>query len=125
MQNFSAPKKVKRLKRILIFSAIILVITVIGYSFRLFGFNVPTWKNFAAITGLTDDEIQIDSAKFWFLNVGQGNCSVIVLDELCIMIDCGPEDSFDDVASFMIFNGIEDVDYLIVTHPHNDHIGGA
>ncbi|MBQ3038780.1 MAG: MBL fold metallo-hydrolase [Clostridia bacterium] len=59
-----------------------------------------------------------------YLDVGQGDCSVIVLPNgKTMMIDGGDINSESTVLDFLIDNGINKIDYLIATHPHSDHIG--
>ena len=60
-----------------------------------------------------------------FLDVGQGDCELIVLpDGKTILIDAGESKSADDIISFLEEQGISRLDYVIATHPHADHIGG-
>ncbi|MBR2660518.1 MAG: MBL fold metallo-hydrolase [Clostridia bacterium] len=61
----------------------------------------------------------------WFLDVGQGDCTVIVCDGECMVIDGGPVGSSQFVYSFLREQpGLEYIDYVIATHPHEDHVGG-
>jgi len=64
------------------------------------------------------------SCEFHFIDVGQGDCTMIVTDENGVVIDTGPNDCADETLKYI--NGYTDkIDYLILTHPHEDHIGGA
>ena len=61
----------------------------------------------------------------WFLDVGQGDCTVVVCDGESMIIDGGPPGASQAVYSFLRNEaGITHLDYLISTHPHEDHIGG-
>lgn len=69
-----------------------------------------------------------------FLNVGQGDAIVLRTPTgHTAVIDCGPgpteESDFDAgdkvVAPFLQKNGINTIDALVISHPHEDHIGGA
>ena len=61
----------------------------------------------------------------WFLDVGQGDCTVVVCDGQAMVIDGGPAGASQKVYAFLREElGLEYVDYVIATHPHEDHIGG-
>lgn len=61
----------------------------------------------------------------WFLDVGQGDCTVIVCDGEAMVIDGGPAGTSDKVYAFLREKlGLTEIDYVIATHPHEDHIGG-
>lgn len=64
--------------------------------------------------------------EIYYLDVGQGDASVIVSpDGQVIVIDAGLESGNRQVADSLLKLGIDEVDWLIVSHPHSDHIGGA
>lgn len=60
-----------------------------------------------------------------FLNVGQGDCTIIVCDGEAMVIDGGPAVASDYVYSY-IRNTLElqHIDYVVSTHPHLDHVYG-
>ncbi|MBU5439670.1 MBL fold metallo-hydrolase [Tissierella sp. MSJ-40] len=60
-----------------------------------------------------------------FIDVGQGDSTLIEFPngETCL-IDGGPRSSSEDLIDFLKTKKIEKIDYLIGTHPHEDHIGG-
>ena len=61
----------------------------------------------------------------WFVDVGQGDCSVIVCDGEAMIIDGGHGEMSRKVYSFIRETlGLKHVDYMISTHPHEDHLGG-
>jgi len=63
-------------------------------------------------------------AAVYFIDVGQGDCELIRTKNCNILIDCGEEESADEVIGFIRYSGVERLDYVIATHPHSDHIGG-
>lgn len=60
-----------------------------------------------------------------FVDVGQGDCAIIQSPGGNILIDSGTVDSIDDVVDYIDELGINSFEYVIFTHPHSDHIGGA
>lgn len=74
-----------------------------------------------AVTGsIFDDELKVN-----FLDVGQGDCSVIELPNgEIMMIDAGENGKEKLIFNFLDSISAKKIDYLIATHPHSDHIGG-
>lgn len=64
-------------------------------------------------------------AVFYFFNVGQGDAAAVVTSEGCILIDAGTNDAEDELCRQMRRAGIRRIDLAVLTHPHEDHIGGA
>ncbi len=59
-----------------------------------------------------------------FLDVGQADCQIILLpDNSVMMIDSGNNDDDTFICNYLDSLGIEKIDFLIGTHPHEDHIG--
>ena len=59
--------------------------------------------------------------RFIFLNVGQGDAVLIQAPEgQTALVDAGPR----DVVPLLGQLGVEQIDLLVATHPHADHIGG-
>jgi competence protein ComEC len=61
----------------------------------------------------------------YFLNVGQGDCEVLLNGNHIIVIDTGTEETSSKIISFLKSKNVLTIDLLILTHPHEDHIGGA
>lgn len=65
------------------------------------------------------EEIQVH-----FIDVGQGDSSLIITDDFTVLIDAGEKGCGEIVNSYLAEHNIENLDYIIATHPHSDHIGG-
>lgn len=60
-----------------------------------------------------------------FIDVGQGDASFIELPNGdTMLIDAGISSSGDDIIEYIEDLGYSDIDYVVATHPHADHIGG-
>lgn len=59
-----------------------------------------------------------------FIDVGQGDCTLIRCGETEILIDAGEQEAGDTVVQYLQGQRIRSLDYVIATHPHSDHIGG-
>ena len=59
-----------------------------------------------------------------FLDVGQADCSFIFLPNgQTMMIDAGNNDDGNFILNYLGDLGVTKIDYLVGTHPHEDHIG--
>ena len=59
-----------------------------------------------------------------FLDVGQGDSTLITCDGHNMLIDAGKNDQGTEIQSYLESKGITSFDYVIGTHPDSDHIGG-
>ncbi len=59
-----------------------------------------------------------------FLDVGHGDCAIIVCDGEAMIVDGGDARQSDKVYSAIRQLGITELKYAFATHPHSDHIGG-
>lgn len=63
-------------------------------------------------------------AEFHFIDVGQGDAAMVITSEAVVVIDCGPVSS-SDVLTEYIKRYTDKIDCLVISHPHEDHMGGA
>lgn len=59
-----------------------------------------------------------------FIDVGQGDCELIMTGEHNILIDSGDVDAIDSVIGYLKYSGVKQLDMVIITHQHADHYGG-
>jgi len=79
------------------------------------------------LTGDTGSSLRANTTgdlRAYFLDVGQGDSSVILFKDKVILIDAGEVDPGDRVVSDLRKLGVTRIDLLVATHPHSDHIGG-
>ena len=60
-----------------------------------------------------------------FVDVGNGDCIIVNSTYGVILVDAGTNESEESVREYIKHLGIEEIDYAVFTHPHDDHIGGA
>ena len=60
-----------------------------------------------------------------FLDIGQGDCTIVQSQDAVMLIDAGDNGAGDLVVSYLSTHGITKLDYFILTHPDADHVGGA
>ena len=58
-----------------------------------------------------------------FVDVGQGDCTLVISKGEAMLVDCGEMDDTNKVINYMKQLGITKLKYIIVTHPHTDHMG--
>jgi len=77
----------------------------------------------------TDSETQtaptISEMQVHFIDVGQGDSTLVVCDGEAMLIDAGDNSKGTTVQLYLKKQGIKELKYLVLTHPDADHIGGA
>jgi len=73
-------------------------------------------------------EMKSDAGKVLrvhFIDVGQADCELVELpDGKTLLIDAGNEGDGPAVVQYIQNLGYSTIDYLVCSHPHEDHIGG-
>lgn len=66
-------------------------------------------------------ELKPNELRIHYIDVGQGDAALIQINNKNLLIDSGP-----DKKAYLYLKklGIKNLDYVIITHPHQDHIGG-
>ncbi|KEI85909.1 hydrolase [Clostridium botulinum B2 267] len=62
--------------------------------------------------------------KVHYIDIGQGDSILVQTKDKNILIDAGTRKSSDSLISYLKKQHIKKLDYVIATHPHEDHIGG-
>ncbi len=65
-----------------------------------------------------------EEAEVYFFDVGQGDSALIRAGTYTMLIDAGLRDSWDALHGDLEALGVTELDCVIATHPHADHIGG-
>lgn len=59
------------------------------------------------------------------LSTGKSDFILIEIEGKFIVIDCGFYENSTKIEEFLHFKGVEEIEYLILSHNDKDHIGGA
>ena len=58
-----------------------------------------------------------------YIDVGQGDCILIQVNNKNLLIDSGPSSNRKSLLDYLENLNKKKLDYIIATHPHEDHIG--
>lgn len=58
-----------------------------------------------------------------YINVGQGDSILIQVNKKNLLIDSGPKSHKKPLIKYLKSLGVSTLDYVVATHPHDDHIG--
>ena len=113
-------RKSRKLNRRKLFSLIVplicILITVLVYS----GSTIFDYINQKTSSGAVSE----DSDFVRFIDVGQGDCTLIYSNGKTALIDTGTVVSSNDVCKELKDIGIKEIDVMMISHLHSDHTGG-
>lgn len=58
-----------------------------------------------------------------YIDVGQGDCILVQVNNKNLLIDSGPKSDRRKLFNYLSGLDLNKLDYVIATHPHEDHIG--
>lgn len=70
------------------------------------------------------DSIGFNGLQVHFIDVGQADCIFIKTDDKTMLIDAGNNADSKTVVEYIKSQNIDKLDFIVGTHPHEDHIGG-
>ena len=86
--------------------------------------QAPVGSSQSGSSALSDTAQASTNVTIKFIDVGQGEAILIALPEKTMLIDAGPTGSAPKIAQALQELGRNKIDYLVATHPDEDHIGG-
>lgn len=117
-------------KKISVLGVIIFVILIL---LEINGIDLNTISNYISQDleeELLQDDIKVNNIidnsnlQVYFINVGQADCILIQNENKNMLIDAGNNEDGKKLVKYFKQLGINDFQYVIGTHPHEDHIGG-
>jgi len=110
----------KKLRRV-IFISVMAVILLAGISDT---FGIVTYEQMMVFLKLRDPLFTSAELSVHYIDVGQGDSTLIVSGDSTVLIDAGEKESGPAVSAYLLSQNISHLDYIIATHPHSDHTGG-
>lgn len=110
----------KIFKRILVVTAL-LVILLMAVS-DTFGF--VSYEDMMVFLRLRPPVFTTAELSVHFIDVGQGDSTLIISGDRTVLIDAGDSEGGQAVRSYLVSQKVDHLDYIIATHPHSDHTGG-
>lgn len=95
--------------------------TIIVIIFCVVFFGIYYFKNNKVNTEI--DTAVSESTRIHFVDVGQGDCTIIESNGEYMLIDAGDYDKAEKVSKYIKDLNIDSFKFVIATHPHADHIG--
>ena len=81
-------------------------------------------NNLQFSSGKTSTKVTEGNLEVHFIDVGQGDATLIKQGEHAMLIDAGHNSKGTAVQAYLQSQNIKSLDYVIGTHPDSDHIGG-
>lgn len=69
-------------------------------------------------------DTEVSSFEVHFIDVGQADAALVLCDGKAMLIDGGNRADSSLIYSYLKQRGVKRLDYMVCTHPHEDHAGG-
>lgn len=98
---------------------------ILNFLLALIIFITGTSLNTRITSAAPANSITSETMEVHFIDVGQGDSTLIKCGEHSMLIDAGDDSKGTLIQNYLRKQGIKKLDYLVLTHPDTDHIGGA
>lgn len=127
-------KRAKRKEKIIPIMVVISLVIITFFAFEGFGDNLEKFFWQGQTSTEEQQSVPTESSTIieapegalivTMIECGQADSFLLEQDGKVALIDCGTRSTGDDVVEYLKSQGITKIDYLIGTHPHDDHMGG-
>lgn len=99
----------------------IIVLEIVVLATLLILWGIGHYSN----SSVSPDDSMKATLEITFFDVGKGDCILIETLNGAAMIDTGYDENGTEIVGWLKEREIDSLQYLILTHPDKDHIGGA
>ena len=85
--------------------------------------RIATISTCLVIIAILVESLAYADLSVHYIDVGQGDAALIICDGKAMLVDGGPTSASQLIYSYLRQN-VTSLEYIIATHPHEDHIGG-
>ncbi len=78
----------------------------------------------ASISTKSNPNFTDGDLKIVMIDVGQGDSFLFLQNDIAMLVDCGPLKNYDSSYKILKKYNVNKLDYLVITHPHQDHAAG-
>ncbi len=115
MQKRTALGLVAVLALVVLTAAMMASPSLTAWLYRVSGINRAS----VPVAGASDSPVGVH-----IIDVGQGDAVLLEDNGAYALIDAGEAGYGPDVVAYLQAAGVQELDYVFMTHPHSDHIGG-
>lgn len=111
-----------------VLAGIVLIVSTILCLGEYCGWPVPSWSDVFRETNLWPTSYALESSegavtRIHFIDVGQADATLLEDNGHFALIDAGLAADSEELLYYLRNAGVQELDYLVMTHPHADHIG--
>jgi len=119
------------IKHIILLVILVLVFSALGYNLDYKIDESKIWETEEVntnedtniYTGNINNGVVDPNLKIHYVDVGQGDCTILEQNGHYMIIDAGTNACEDDLLAYIDSLNITKFDYVVATHGHEDHIG--
>lgn len=116
--NLNKYSKLSLMIRLLISAVLVAAIAVIVVFKEDISRKIYHWN--------TETSIENPDFEVHFIDVGQGDATLIKLDDgKNMLVDCGPKSARENLVTYLSSQNVSTIDYFLLTHADADHVGGG
>lgn len=114
-------------KKIIVTLSVIVLLAVFTLAKLVYTGQVTSLNDLLQVMGINPGYATSleNPALVHMIDVGQGDSTLIQIEDYNILIDAGENHMGATVCAYLKNLGVTKIDLLVGTHPHSDHIGGA